>query len=56
MAGAAGMGGGSGDAAATIVAMDVLYRLGLSPAERLAFGLEMGSVWRRLEAPTSISP
>lgn len=38
-----GMGGGSADAAAAIVAMDALYRLGLKRAERLAIGLELGS-------------
>jgi 4-diphosphocytidyl-2C-methyl-D-erythritol kinase len=38
-----GMGGGSADAAAAIVAMDALFRLGLKPADRLAIGLELGS-------------
>jgi len=38
-----GMGGGSADAAAAIVAMNSLYGLGLGPADRLAIGLEIGS-------------
>ena len=38
-----GLGGGSADAAAAIVAMNALYELGLSREERLAMALELGS-------------
>jgi 4-diphosphocytidyl-2-C-methyl-D-erythritol kinase len=38
-----GMGGGSADAAASIAAMDALYGLKLTPADRRAIALELGS-------------
>jgi len=40
---AAGLGGGSADAAAAITALDVLYRLGLGPRGRAVIAAEIGS-------------
>lgn len=40
---AAGLAGGSGNAAATLVALNQLWELGLSEEELRAFGLELGS-------------
>ena len=40
---AAGLAGGSGNAAATLDALNRLWKLGLTPAQLQAFGLELGS-------------
>ena len=39
----AGLGGGSSDAAAAILGLDVVWELGMSPEEQAALALELGS-------------